>query len=78
MTRFDAPGAAVRGYRPEPQSTHSARRFPRAVLLVPALALVAAVWLLLPRAAAPDAQTFAMPAQTTPPRQAFTLPSCVR
>ena len=51
MTRFDAPGAAVRGYRPEPQSTHSARRFPRAVLLVPALALIAAVWLLLPRAA---------------------------
>ena len=77
MTRFDAPGAAVRGYRPEPQSTHSARRFPRAVLLVPALALIAAVWL-LPRAAAPDAQTFAMPAQTAPPRQAFTLPDSVR
>ena len=78
MTRFDAPGAAVRGYRPKPQSTHSARRFPRAVLLVPALALIAAVWLLLPRAAAPDAQTFAMPAQTAPPRQAFTLPDSVR
>lgn len=77
MTRFDAPGAAVRGYRPEPQSTHSARRFPRAVLLVPALALIAAVWL-LPRAAAPDAQTFAMPAQTAPSRQAFTLPDSVR
>lgn len=78
MTRFDTPGAAVRGYRPEPQSTRSARRFSRAVLLVPALALVAAVWLLLPRAAAPDAQTFAMPAQTAPPRQAFTLPDSVR
>ena len=79
MTRFDAPNAAVRGYRPAPPSTHAARRFPRALLLLfPALALMLAVWQLLPRAAAPDTQTFALPAQTTLPRQAFSLPDCVR
>ena len=78
MTRFDTPGAAVRGYRPAPRSDRSARRLSRAALLLaPVLVLLLALGL-VPRAAAPEAQTVALPAQTAAPKQAFSLPACVR